>query len=152
MPLEIISREAKIDHGKVMYEESNAMYCITPVFCFLGSLPLQYPWLWLDRGWLHGRGPEVSDASAGALSFRQPACHLWASIWCCQRGESADKKMKARLIDLFLKFQMPMCSKSFGIRKLRNIPPLSSFPISSFLKSSRSYNLMKSMAYRFSSQ
>lgn len=60
----------------------------TPPFSFLsGRVPLQYPWLWLDRGWLHSWGPEVSDAAAGALSLHRPVCHLRAPLWCRQCGE-----------------------------------------------------------------
>lgn len=60
----------------------------TPPFSFLsGRIPLQYPWLWLDRGWLHSWGPEVSDAAAGALSLHRPVCHLRAPLWCRQCGE-----------------------------------------------------------------
>lgn len=60
----------------------------TPPFSFLsGRVPLQYPWLWLDRGWLHSWGPEVSDAAAGALSLHRPVCHLGAPLWCRQCGE-----------------------------------------------------------------
>lgn len=55
-----------------------------------GRFPLQHSWLRLDRGWLHSGGPEIGDVTSGALSLHRRARLLTASVWCRQRGESAD--------------------------------------------------------------
>lgn len=84
-----------------------------------GRFPLQYAWLWLDRGRLHSRGPEVSDAAAGALPLHEPARHLREALWRRQRGESTVWSPELTLSSCFY----PSSLKSFNKSALNAFVP-----------------------------
>lgn len=77
----------KVKHRHVCFSWSLGLLLTHLCRMLPGRFPLQHPRLWLDRGRLHGRGPEVSDAAAGALSLRRPACRRRATVRRRQCGE-----------------------------------------------------------------
>lgn len=76
-------------HIHWFFNKVSGCWCVE-YLCTSGRIPLQHSWLRLDRGWLHGRRPEVNAAAGGALSLHQSALHPRAPVWSCQRGEPGE--------------------------------------------------------------